>query len=327
MRRREFVSLMVPAIAFWPRGASAQDSGRRVGVLMSFAANDPEGKARVAAFEEGLQQLGWSDGRNVRIDVRWREGDADRIQAAEALVALKPDVILASTSTGVAALQKVTSTVPIVFANVVDPVGAGFVESLSRPGGNTTGFSAFEFSIGGKWLELLKEVAPEVRRIAVLRDSAIAAATAQFAAIQAMRPPSSGVELTTIDLRNAPQIVDAISAFSKEPNGGLIVTASQTSLSNRDLIISLAARFRLPAVYPFRFYAAGGGLVSFGPDPIDQHKRAASYVDRILKGEKPGDLPVQSPIRYELVINLQTAKKLGLELTAPLLARADEVIE
>jgi putative tryptophan/tyrosine transport system substrate-binding protein len=310
-----------------PLPAQAQQPVRRIGVLMYFVADDPEGQARLAAFVEGLQQLGWTDGRNVKIDIRWSVGDADRSRSAEELVALAPDAIFASVGASAAALQRITRSVPIVFAAVIDPVGAGFVASLSRPGGNTTGFSAFEYSLSGKWLELLKEIAPNLTRVAVLRDPAVAAGIGQFAAIEAMAPPSSGVELTTIDVRDPAEIERAIIAFARERNGGLIVTASQSSVTHRNLIISLALRFGLPNIYPFRYYPVGGGLVSYGPDPIDEHRRAAGYVDRILKGEKPADLPVQAPTKYELVINLQTAKKLGLDVPTTLLARADEVIE
>jgi putative tryptophan/tyrosine transport system substrate-binding protein len=327
MRRREFISLLGASAVAVPLAAHAQQAERRIGVLMYFVADDPEGQARLAAFVEGLQQLGWTDGRNVKIDIRWSVGDADRGRSAEELVALAPDAIFASVGASAAALQRITRSVPIVFAAVIDPVGAGFVASLSRPGGNTTGFSAFEYSLSGKWLELLKEIAPNLTRVAVLRDPAVAAGIGQFAAIEAMAPPSSGVELTTIDVRDPAEIERAIIAFARERNGGLIVTASQSSVTHRNLIISLALRFGLPNIYPFRYYPVGGGLVSYGPDPIDEHRRAAGYVDRILKGEKPADLPVQAPTKYELVINLQTAKKLGLDVPTTLLARADEVIE
>ena len=327
MRRREFISLVGASAVAVPLAAHAQQAERRIGVLMYFVADDPEGQARLAAFVEGLHQLGWTDGRNVKIDIRWSVGDADRGRSAEELVALAPDAIFASVGASAAALQRITRSVPIVFAAVIDPVGAGFVASLSRPGGNTTGFSAFEYSLSGKWLELLKEIAPNLTRVAVLRDPAVAAGIGQFAAIEAMAPPLSGVELTTIDVRDPAEIERAIIAFARERNGGLIVTASQSSVTHRTLIISLALRYGLPNIYPFRYYPAGGGLVSYGPDPIDEHRRAASYVDRILKGEKPADLPVQAPTKYELVINLETAKKLGLEVPTTLLARADEVIE
>ena len=299
---------------------------RRIGVLMNVEADEPVGQPRIAAFVEGLQQLGWTDGRNVRIDTRWPGGDPDRVRkyAAE-LVGLAPNVILASASPSVAALQRVTRSVPIVFANVIDPVGAGFVASLARPGGNTTGFSSFEYSISGKWLELLKEIAPNVIRAAVVRDPALAAGIGQFAAIQAMAPPS--FELTLIDMRDPGEIERAITAFARERNGGLIVTASSLAVTYRDLIISLARRYSLPNVYGFRYYPASGGLASYGPDVVDPYRRAAGYVDRILKGEKPADLPVQAPTKYELVINLKTAKALGLTVPESVLARADEVIE
>jgi putative tryptophan/tyrosine transport system substrate-binding protein len=326
MRRREFISLVGAAAVAGPLAAHAQQPKRRIGVLMAFAPDDPEGQARLAAFVEGLQQLGWTDGPNVKIDVRWPVGDADRSRSAEELVALA-DVVFASTSTSLAALQQVTPSVPIVFAGVIDPVGAGFVASLSRPGGNTTGFSAFEYSLGGKWLELLKEMAPNLTRVAVLRDPALAAGIGQFAAIEATAPPSLGVELSTIDVRDPGKIERATTEFARERNGGLIVTGGQGSASHRDLIISLALRYGLPTIQPFRFFPASGGLASYGPDPIDAHRRAAGYVDRILKGEKPADLPVQAPTRYELVINLGTAKKLGLDMPPTFLARADEVIE
>ena len=295
---------------------------------MPLAVDDPEAKARLAAFLDGLQQLGWTDGRNVRIDTRWPGGDADRARkyAAE-LVALAPDVILASSTTGVAALQRITRSVPIVFASVIDPVGAGFVATMARPGGNTTGFSAFEYSLSGKWLELLKEIAPNLTRIAILRDTTTSAGIGQFAVIQAMAPPSLAVELAPIDMHDPGETEHAITAFAREPNGGLIVTASPLAATYRDLIISLATRYRLPNVYGFRYYPASGGLASYGPDTADEFKRAADYVDRILKGEKPADLPVQAPTKYQLVINLKTAKALGLVVPTALLARADEVIE
>jgi ABC-type uncharacterized transport system substrate-binding protein len=326
MRRREFILAGGATIAR-PLAAWAQQPKRRIGVLMSMAADDPEGQARFAAFLDGLQKLGWTNGRNLRIDTRWPLGDVDRSRSAEELVALAPDLILASASASVAALQRITRTVPIVFANVIDPVGAGFVASLARPGGNTTGFSAFEYSLSGKWLELLKEIAPNLKRAAVLRDPALAAGIGQFAAIQAMAPQSLGVELTTIDVRDPGEMERAITAFAREPNGGLIVTASQSVVTHRELIISLATRYHLPNVYAFRYYPASGGLASYGPDPVDEFNRAAAYVDRVLKGEKPADLPVQAPTKYALVINLKTARALGLNVSAPLLARADEVIE
>jgi putative tryptophan/tyrosine transport system substrate-binding protein len=330
MRRRELITLLGGAAAAWPLAARAQQPGtmRRIGVLTNIAADDQEAKARIAAFVQELQQLGWTDGRNLRIDYRWGSADAGRNRryAAE-LVALAPDVILAGASTSVAALQQASRTVPIVFAGVIDPIGAGFVASLARPGGNTTGFSAFEYSISGKWLELLKELAPNVTRAAVLRDPKIAAGIGQFAAIQALAPPSFGVELTPFDVRDPGEIERDITAFARERNGGLIVTASPSAAARRELIISLATRYRLPNVFAFRYYPASGGLASYGPDPHDEYKRAAAYVDRILKGEKPADLPVQAPTKYDLVINLKAAKALGIDVPAQLLARADAVIE
>jgi putative tryptophan/tyrosine transport system substrate-binding protein len=330
MRRREFITLLGGAALTAPRAAFAQatDRMRRIGVLMPLAVDDPEAKARLAAFLDELQQLGWTDGRNVRIDTRLAGGDADSARKyAGELVALAPDVILASSSSSVAALQRITRSVPIVFAAVIDPVGAGFVATMARPGGNTTGFSAFEYSLSGKWLELLKEIAPNLTRAAVLRDPALAAGIGQFAVIQAMAPSSLAVELAPIDMHDAGEIEHAITAFAREPNGGLIVTGSPLAATYRDLIISSATRYRLPNIYAFRYYPASGGLASYGPDTADQFKGAADYVDRILKGEKPADLPVQSPTKYQLVINLKAAKALGLVVPTALLARADEVIE
>jgi putative ABC transport system substrate-binding protein len=328
MRRREFITFIVSASAAWPFAAHAQQPKRRIGVLMSMVEDDPEGQARVRAFREGLQELGWADGRNVRIDIRWTAGNAaDTGKYAAELVALTPDVIFASASVNVAALQRITRSVPIVFANVIDPVGAGFVASLARPGGNTTGFSAFEYSLSGKWLELLKELAPNLTRAAVLRDPSLAAGIGQFAAIQALASPSLGVELTPIDARDPAEMERAIIAFARERNSGLIVTGSQAAVTHRKLIIALALQYHLPNVYGFRYYPASGGLASYGPDPIDVHKRAAAYVDRVLKGEKPADLPVQAPTKYELVINLKTAKALGVTVPQTVLGRADEVIE
>ena len=329
MKRREFITLLGGAAAAWPLAAHAQQPGamRRIGVLMSTAMGDPEGQARMGAFLQALEQLGWADGRNVRIDTRWPTGNADdnRKYAAE-LVALAPEVILASSATIAVALQRATRTVPIVFAMALDPVGGGIVESLARPGGNTTGFMMFEYGLSGKWLELLKQIAPGVTRAAVLRDATNPTGHGQFAVIQAVAPPL-GVEVIPINMRNAPEIERAVAAFARSANGGLIVTGSGPATAHRELITTLAARHRLPAVYPFRFFAAGGGLVSYGPDLTDQHRRAAGYVDRTLKGEKPSDLPVQAPTKYELAINLKTARELGLEMPATVLARADEVIE
>ncbi len=294
---------------------------------MSTAADDQESMARYTAFLQGLQELGWTDGRNVRIDVRWGAGDAERMRkyAAE-LVALAPDVIMASGSISLGSLIKATRTVPIVFALIADPVGAGFVKSLSRPGGNVTGFMAFEYSLSGKWVELLKEIAPSVQRVAVLRNPDLVADIGQFAVIQSVAA-SFGVEPSPIDVRDASEIEDAVAAFAQSANGGLIVPGDPSTQAHRDLIIALANRYKLPATYPSRFFAKDGGLVSFGPNFIDEFKSAASYVDRILKGEKPADLPVQAPTKYELVINLKTAKALGITIPQPALARADEVIE
>ena len=325
--RRELLAALGGAVA-WPFTARAQQERmRRVGVLMNLTADDPETSARVTAFAQGLQQLGWTDGRNVRIDYRWSAGDADRSRkyAAE-LVALAPDVILANGSPAVAPLQQLTRTVPIVFVYIVDPVGAGFVESLPRPGGNITGFTFFEYGMSAKWLELLKEIVPQLKQAAVLRDPTIASGAGQYAVIQAVAP-SLGVELRAVGVGDACEIERAITAFARSSNGGLIVTGSSLAAVHRDLIVTLAARHRLPAVYPFRYFAARGGMMSYGADSIDPIRRAVGYVDRILKGEKPADLPVQAPTKYELVINLKTAKALGLEVPPTLLARADEVIE
>ena len=329
MRRRDFIKMIGGGAAAWPLVASAQQGERmrRIGVLMSLAADDPEAQARLAAFAQGLRELGWADDRNVRIDTRWAAGDAERFRrfAAE-LIALAPDVVLASGGTGVGALLQATRTVPIVFTQTADPVGAGYVDSLARPGGNTTGFTQFEYGMSGKWLELLKEVAPRVTRAVVLRDATIPQGIGQFGAIQAVAP-SFGVELRPIDVRDAGEIERGIAAFARSPNGGLIVVVGASAIVHRELITTLAARHRLPAVYPFRIFVTGGGLISYGADTIDPHRRAAGYVDRILKGEKPADLPVQAPTKFEMVINLKTAKALGLTLPPSLLARADEVIE
>ena len=326
MRRREFITLLGGAAAAWPLAASAQQDARRIGVLMNLSENDPEAQGLVAAFREGLAQLGWIDGRNVRIDYRWSAGDLDRIRryAAE-LVALPPEVILAYGGSTVGPLQQVTRTVPIVFVEVIDPVGAGFVMGLARPGGNTTGFSLFEFGIAGKWLELLKQIAPHMTRAVVIRDPSSPGGGGQVGAIQALAP-SLRVEVTSVGLRDAGEIERAVTV-AREANGGLIVTVSPLATVNRELIITLAAQHRVPAVYPLRYFATSGGLISYGPERLEPYRRAPSYVDRILKGEKAADLPVQAPTKYELVINLKTAKALGLEVPATLLARADEVIE
>ena len=328
MRRREFIVQLGSVAASWPLVARAQqrDGVRRIGVLMS-APDDPEGQARFAAFRQGLQKLGWSEGINLQLDIRWTAGNADleRRYAAE-LVALTPDVILATASPTVAALQAATRTVPVVFANAVDPVGAGFVDSLPRPGGNATGFVLFEYGISAKWLELLKEIAPHVRRVAVLRDPAIAAGTGQFGAIQSVAP-SFGVELTPVNVRDPGEIERVVSAFARSLNGGLIVTASPLATLHRNLIVTLAARHKLCAVYNLRQFVTAGGLISYGPDIVDLYPRAAGYVDRILRGEKPADSPVQAPTKYELIINRKAARELGLTIPPALLSRADEVIE
>src|SRR6516164_640749 len=328
MRRREFITLL-GGTAAWPLAARAQqrERMRRIGVLMSTTADDPEGQARIAAFHQGLQELGWTVGRNARVDVRWGAFDADssRHYATE-LVALAPEVIVATASAAMGALQQMRTGVPIVFVSIIDPVGAGFVERLARPGGNVTGFALFEYSLSAKWLELLKEIAPGVTRAAVLRDTAIGSGVGQYAIIQAVAP-SLGVELRPIDLRNPGEIERGVVAFAREPNGGLIIVGAPPGAVHRDLIITLAARHRLPAVYPYPYFAHSGGLVSYGPDVVSHFRRAAGYVDRILKGEKPADLPVQAPTKYELTINLKTAKALGLTVPPTLLARADEVIE
>jgi putative ABC transport system substrate-binding protein len=326
MRRRDFITLLGGAA--WPFAARAQaDRVRRIGVLMALAADDPTGQARLVAFVQGLQQWGWTDGRNVRIDTRWAAGDAERFRkyAAE-LVALAPDVILASGGTGVGALLQATRALPIVFTQTNDPVGAGYVDSLAQPGGNVTGFTNMEYGTSGKYLELLKEIIPRLVRAAVLRDPTIPQGIGQFSAIQAVAP-SLGVELRPIDVHDAREIERAVAAFARSANGGLIVTGSSLTAVHRDLIIMLAAQHKLPAIYWERFFVIAGGLISYGPDSIDPHRRAASYVDRILKGEKPADLPVQAPTKYELVINLKTAKALGLGVPQSLLTRADEVIE
>jgi putative ABC transport system substrate-binding protein len=328
VKRREFITLLGGAAAAWPVAAWAQQTERvrRVGVLMSQAADDPEAQARITAFSQGLQELGWSVDRNLQIETRWATADDLHRHAAE-LVALAPDVLVAATgSTTVAPLLQATRTVPIVFVTVIDPVGAGFVASLARPGGNATGFMNYEYGMSVKWLELLKEIAPRVTRAAVLRDPAIASGIGQFGAVQAVAP-SLGVELSPVDVRDAPEIERAVTSFARSSGGGLIVTPSPLANRHRDLIIMLTARHRLPAVYAWRYYVTDGGLISYGPDSIDQYRRAAGYVDRILKGEKPADLPVQVPTKYELVINLKTARALGLEVPPSLLARADEVIE
>jgi putative ABC transport system substrate-binding protein len=328
MKRREFITLFGGAAATWPLAARAQQGERirRIGVLMYLPADDPEGQARFAALVQALTQLGWTEGRNLRIDTRWANADDIRSHAME-LAALAPDVLVAGTGTATAApLLQATRTVPIVFVSVIDPVGAGFVASLAQPGGNATGFTIFEYSMSGKWLEVLKEIAPRVTRAAVLRDPAVASGIGQFGAVQIVAP-SLGVQVTPVDVRDAGEIERALTAFARGLNGGLIVTGTALAFVHRDLIISLANRHRLPAVYWHRRFVASGGLISYGPDTIDPFRRAAGYVDRILKGEKPADLPVQAPTTYELVLNLKTAKAMGLTVPETLLARADEVIE
>ena len=329
MRRREFIKVIAGSAAAWPLAARAQQSKqmRRVGALMPFAANDPQAQTRNAAFLQGLQQLGWIVGHNLQIDYRWSGGNEDdtRKYAAE-LVALAPDVILASGSATVGPLRRATRTVPIVFALVIDPVGSGYVNSMARPGGNVTGFTPFDYSIGAKWLELLKQIAPSVTQAAVIRDPAITAGIGMWGAIQSVSP-SVAIEVSPINVGDAGEIERALIEFARSPNGGLIVTGSALAVFHRDLIIALAARHRLPAVYYDGYFVAAGGLISYGADNVEQYRLAASYVDRILKGEKPADLPVQVTTKYELIVNLKTAKALGLTIPATVLSRADEVIE
>jgi putative ABC transport system substrate-binding protein len=329
MRRREFITLLGGSAAAWPLAARAQQAGqvRRIGILLPVDADDAEFQTRVGAFLQGLQQLGWAIGRNVRIDTRWAGASAAEIRrhAAE-LVALAPDVILAHGVPTLGPLLQATRTVPIVFPTAADPVAAGFVDSLARPGGNATGFMDLEYGMAGKWLELLKQIASGVTRVAVLRDPATPTGPAQFGVIQAVAP-SLGMEVNPVNVRDASEIERTVGAVARLPNGGLIVTPSGWASVHRELIVKLAAQHKLPAVYFGRYFVAGGGLISYGPDLSDQYRRAAGYVDRILKGEKPGDLPVQAPTKHELVINLKTANALGLTIPLPLLGRADEVIE
>jgi putative ABC transport system substrate-binding protein len=329
VRRREFMTLLGGAAATWPLATRAQQGERvrRMGVLTGVGEGDLDAQARNAALLQGLAQLGWTDGHNVQIDIRWGGGDAERIRKSAAeLAALAPDVIFATGSASVGAMLRATRSVPIVFAIVPDPVGSGFVNSLSRPGGNATGFMQFEYSLSGKWLELLKQIAPGVTRAAVLWDPAITAGIGQFAVIQSVAP-SVGVELSPVNVRDAGEIERGVAAFAQSSNGGLILTASALSVVHRNLTIALAVRHKLPAVYTTRGFVTDGGLISYGANFIDQFRQAAGYVDRILRGEKPADLPVQAPTKYELVINLKTAKALGLDVPTSLLARADEVIE
>jgi putative ABC transport system substrate-binding protein len=329
MRRREFITLLGGAAAAWPLVASAQQAERvrRIVVIVPATVDNSDFQARIGAFLQGLQQSGWIIGHNVRIDTRWATSNANDIRGHVAeLVPLAPDVILAHGSSTVGPLLQATRTVPVVFPVIGDPVGAGYVDSLARPGGNATGFMIFEYSMGGKWLEVLKEIAPSVTRAAVLRDPTQGGGTSVFAAIQAVAP-SLRVEVNPVNVRDSGDIERAVAAFARSPNGGLIVTASGSAFVHRDLIVTLAARHKLPAIYFERLFVAAGGLISYGASEIDNYRRAASYVDRILKGEKPADLPVQAPTKFELVINLKTAKALGLTIPPSLLARADEVIE
>src|SRR5450631_70033 len=327
MKRREFIFAVGGAAVTWPLSAQAQqtDRARRIGVLMNNDGADQ--RASYAAFMQFLKELGWADGGNLRVDSRWADGSASDIRKyAEELAALAPDVIVVTGTAGLAPIIQVAPTVPIVFANVADPVGAGFVNSMSRPGGNVTGFVQFESSLSAKWLEVLKQVAPDLARVAVLRDPAITSGIGQFAVIQSVAT-SIGVEVVAINVRDASEIEQSVEAFARLPNGGLILTASALATTHRNLIIALAAKYKLPAVYYRRYYAASGGLISYGYDVFQQYRGAAGYVDRILKGEKPANLPVQAPTKYELIINLKTAKAMGLTVPPALLARADEVIE
>jgi putative ABC transport system substrate-binding protein len=328
MRRRQFITLLGGAAA-WPLVVRAQQSERirRIGVLMVAVAGDPEMMRRLGALQGELGRLGWVEGRNLRLETRWAGGDPERIRnAAAELVSLAPDIIIANGSSAMDAMQRATRTVPVLFVVVPDPIGAGYADSLARPGGNATGFSQFEFGIGAKWLELLKEVASDLRQAGVVRDPTITAGPGQFGAIQSVAP-SLGVEITPLNVRDATEIERVITTFARRANAGLVVTGSALAVVHRKLIMELAAKYKLPAVYFADYFVKEGGLVSYGPDLIDQYRQAASYVDRILKGDKPADLPVQAPTKYELVINLKTAKALGLDLPQTLLARADEVIE
>jgi len=332
MQRRDFMKIIGGAAASWPLAARAQqrERMRRVGVLMALAADDPESQVRIAGFLQGLQQLNWTVGRNLRIDYRWgasnNEPERVRRYAAE-LIALEPDVVLAGTGSIVQVLRQQKPTVPIVAAAFIDPVANGSVDSLARPGGNVTGFASAEYSMSGKLLELLKQIAPGVTRVGVLRDPSSTAGAGQFGAIQAVAPSFGSLELRPIDSRDAETIERGVAAFARGPNNGLIVPASALATIHRELLIALAERYRLPTVYPVRYFAASGGLISYGPDLTEQYRLAAGYVDRILKGENPADLPVQAPTKYELVINLKTAKALGLQIPDVVRARADEVIE
>jgi len=329
VKRREFITLLGGAAAAMPIAAQAQQAERvrRVGVLMLTSSDEPESQTNIAAFLQGLQEAGWAVGRNLRIDYRWSGNDRTRLnQHATELISLGPDVVLAGTGATVQPLQQASRTVPIVFAQAIDPVGAGNVETLARPNSNVTGFLQFEYSLAGKWLELLREVAPELKRVGVIRDPGAPAGIGQWAVIQAAAQPL-GIELMSVDLRGAETIERSLTAVARVPNAGLIAVVSAAGQLHRELVATLSAKHRLPTVYPYRFFVTGGGLISYGPDLVSQYRRAAGYVDRILKGEKPADLPVQAPTKYELVINLKTAKTLGIEVPSTLLARADEVIE
>jgi putative ABC transport system substrate-binding protein len=329
MKRRDFITLLGGAVATWPLAARAQqpERARRVGILMNATAKDSEGQSYVAAFQQGMQELGWSVGRNLRIDLRWGGNDLDRWRRyADELVGLSPDVIVAAGGAIVSVLQRATRTVPIVFAQSIDPVGAGVAASLARPGGNATGFAQFEYSLSGKWAELLKDIVPGLKRIGVLRDPANPAGIGQWAIIQAAAT-AAGMEVSPLAVRDSGEIERGVANFAREPNGGLVAAVGSSTTLHRGAIIASAARHQLPAVYAYRYFVTAGGLISYGPDLLGQYWRAAGYVDRILKGEKPADLPVQSPTKYETVINLKTAKALGLEIPPTILARADEVIE
>jgi putative tryptophan/tyrosine transport system substrate-binding protein len=330
MRRRDFIKLIAGSAAAWPPALSAQQSGKvgRIGALMGIAESDPEARPRAMAFEQGLQDLGWTVGRNVRIDYRWTGDDPERIRDYAAdLVALAPDVILATTTPVMTVLQTATSSIPIVFVQVVDPVTRGLVATLTRPGGNITGFVSFEFSMGGKWLETLKQIAPRVNRVAMIFNPGTAPFSESFVRVVEAAAPAFGVQPVAAPVRDPAELDRVIATFAAKPNGGLIIVPDVSNASHRDTIVALAARHRLPAVYPYRYFAVSGGLISDGVDTTDLFRRSASYVDRILKGAKPGELPVQTPTKFELVINLKTAKALGLDVPPGLSARADEVIE
>jgi putative tryptophan/tyrosine transport system substrate-binding protein len=329
IKRRDFITRLGGAAVAWPLAARAQQAERmrRIALLITTAADDPETQARITAFLQGLQEASWIGGRNLQIEYRWGAGDSDRIRRyVTELVALAPDVIVTLGNTGLVPLQRATRTIPIVFVNVADPVGGGFVASLARPGGNVTGFASPEYGMSGKWLELLKQISPAVTRAAFIRDPTLPAGSGQLGALQAVGP-FLGVEVSPVDARDSGEVERAIADLARAGNGGLIVPPSTQTTVRRDLIFTLAAQHRLPAIYGYRFFVVGGGLISYGPDSVEPWRRAASYVDRILKGDKPADLPVQAPTRYELVINLKTAKALGLTISPTLLARADEVIE